>query len=406
MNNFGNSVDAISLLATATTAAAPVTAKPPIHQARNVPRPVSLQLYARAGGCCQFRGCGKFLLEHAVTKREGNFAEQAHIYAFSKDGPRGDKIGRPDNIHAFDNLILLCRDCHKLIDDEPLQFTVAILRTFKFEHDERIRRATFLAPDRETVVLTMTAPIRGAHVSVSRSEIMAAIAPLYPSASNFTHIDLSDLDGQVETASYLDVASRKIDREVVKLFEGGGPLARTPHVSLFAIAPMPLLAYLGARLENKVPLNIFQKHRDTQNWTWKAAGTPFSYVVRSVQEKPRGAPVAIVLSLSGTIGVADLPPRTQRDAMIYEMTLEGAVPQPTFLNCAKDLANFAPAYHELLGRIAAEHGYLDAVDVFPAVPAPIAVTLGRERLLKRHPALRIYDTDKTNGGFTFQIEVK
>ena len=58
-----------------------------------------------------------------------------------------------------------------------------------------------------------------------------------------------------------------------------------------------------------------------------------------------------------------------------------------------------------LGLIAAEHGFVDAVDVFPAVPAPIAVLLGRERLMKRHPALRLHDADKVNGGFQFQLEV-
>ncbi|HOY79134.1 MAG TPA: SAVED domain-containing protein [Hyphomonadaceae bacterium] len=377
-----------------------------LSPARNVPRLVTLQLYARAGGCCEFRGCGKYLLEHAVTKREGNFAEQAHIYAFSDAGPRGEADGRPENIHTFENLMLMCAACHKHIDDQPELFSVATLKAFKHEHEERVRRAILLAPDCETIVVTMTAPIRGAHVSVSRNEVMAAIAPLYPCSSTFVHIDLSDLDGQVEAASFLDVACRKIDREVAKLFDGDGPVSRTPHLSVFAIAPIPLLAYLGARLENKVPLNVFQKHRDTQNWTWKSAGPSFSYVVRCVQEKPRGAPVALVLSLSGTIGLADLPLETRRDAAVYEITVDGVVPQPTFLNRIDDLAGFAPAYHELLGRIAVEHGYVDAIDVFPAVPTPIAVTLGRERLLKRHPALRIHDADKANGGFIFQIEVK
>jgi hypothetical protein len=92
-------------------------------------------------------------------------------------------------------------------------------------------------------------------------------------------------------------------------------------------------------------------------------------------------------------------------AAIYEITLDGVTPVPTFLNRAADLAAFVPVMHEAIALIAAEHGFVEKIDVFPAVPAPIAVLLGRERLMKRHPALRVYDADKVNGGFVFQIEV-
>ena len=45
------------------------------------------------------------------------------------------------------------------------------------------------------------------------------------------------------------------------------------------------------------------------------------------------------------------------------------------------------------------------IALFPAVPAPVAVLCGRERLPKVHPALHVYDYDKNAGGFTFQLEV-
>jgi len=377
----------------------------PIARARRIPPLVTLQLYSGAGGCCQFRGCGDYLLEHGVTKRAGNFAEQAHIYAFSDAGPRGVEEGRPDDIHAFENLILLCAHCHKHVDDAPDAFPVTLLREFKTEHEDRFRRAAKLAPDSEAVVLIVTAPIAGVPVTVPRGDVIAALAPLYPADAQFAHIDLSDLAGEREGQLFNDLACRKIDRDIARLFEAGGPLARTPRVAVFALAPMHVLAHLGARLENKVALHLFQRHRDTQNWTWKATGARVSYTVRTVQERPRGAPIALLCSLSGTIGLADLPGAVRDNAAIYEITLDGLTPAPTFLNCAPDLAAFPPALHEALGRIAADHGYVDAIDVFPAVPAPIAVLLGRERLMKRHPALRLHDADKVNGGFVFQLEV-
>jgi len=64
----------------------PAVVKPP---ARSVPARTRLLLYVRAGGRCQFDGCNRYLLEHHLTKAEGNFAQIAHIWAFSEHGARG-----------------------------------------------------------------------------------------------------------------------------------------------------------------------------------------------------------------------------------------------------------------------------------------------------------------------------
>ena len=49
---------------------------------RSIPKRTSLFLYVQAGGRCEFDGCNKYLLEHYPTETVGNFAEQAHIWAF------------------------------------------------------------------------------------------------------------------------------------------------------------------------------------------------------------------------------------------------------------------------------------------------------------------------------------
>ncbi len=64
-----------------------------------------------------FSGCNIYLLEHHLTLTNGNFAEAAHIYAFNEQGPRGNVDGRPEDVNSVGNLMLLCPDCHKLVDD-------------------------------------------------------------------------------------------------------------------------------------------------------------------------------------------------------------------------------------------------------------------------------------------------
>jgi hypothetical protein len=78
---------------------------------------------------------------------------------------------------------------------------------------------------------------------------------------------------------------------------------------------------------------------------------------------------------------------------------------PTFLSLRQDLENFRLVYQNALAEIVRKHGRLQEIDLFPAVPAPVAVLCGRETLPKTHPALRVYDYDKTQGGFTYQLTV-
>jgi hypothetical protein len=105
-------------------------------KARRVPAMTRLFLYVHAGGRCEFDGCNAYLLEHHVTSASGNFAEMAHIWAFSDAGPRPN--AQQDDVHASENLMLLCPKCHKLIDDRPDEYKQR-LKTNLQTHIDHIR---------------------------------------------------------------------------------------------------------------------------------------------------------------------------------------------------------------------------------------------------------------------------
>jgi hypothetical protein len=109
--------------------------------------------------------------------------------------------------------------------------------------------------------------------------------------------------------------------------------------------------------------------------------------------------------LSGTISPRDLPADIDRDFFIYELTLRGRTPNPTFLRTNRDLEGFRLNYQAALAAIMRNHGMLKDVYLFPAVPAPIAILCGRELLPKVHPGLLVYDFDKRKVGFTYQLKV-
>lgn len=364
---------------------------------------VRLHLFVAAGGHCEF--CNNNVMMHDLTQTEGIFAEMAHIVAFKENGPRGKEGERPHDINEISNLMLLCPSCHKFIDDNWRDYPRRTLERIKEEHEARIKTVTEIGPEKRSAILIFTSPIRGQEVSVRKDLVRQAMFPHYPASSKGTHIDLTDLKGQGETSDFLEIAKAQIERKVALLFDIGGEVEKTSHLSIFGIGPTVQLMILGAALSNKIPACLYQRHRDTEDWAWKTDGRLVTYKLTKIKAGDAAAPVVLILSLSGTIPLVNLPDAYKENASIYEITLNEETPHPMLLRQQADLERFRVTYLEALGIIAKEHGLVESISVFPAVPAPIAILCGRERLPKVHPKLRVYDFDHANHGFKFQATI-
>lgn len=372
--------------------------------ARSVPRDTRLFLYVRAGGRCQFDGCNHYLLEHHLTKVEGNFAQMAHIWAFSGGGPRSKRRRSAEDVHDVANLMLLCPACHKLVDDNPDEFTVKVLRRHKKAHEDRIFMLTKTAPDRHTVALVFKARIANRIVSVSTPEIQQAVAPRYLSPRDIVTIDLTGI-ADSPSDLYWSVATKEIDSKVRVLYEQTFENGPARHLSVFALGPIPLLVHLGARLTDKVPLTLYQRHRDTEAWKWKSKGEIAAYTFQALRHGTDATAAALLLSLSGRVRQEDLPKEIDGRFSVYEIALANMRPTPRFLEREESLQAFRSKYLDAVRCIVADHPGLSVLHMFPAVPAPVAVTVGRDLMKKRDPVVLIYDYDNRAGGFVPALEV-
>lgn len=375
---------------------------PVVKLSRKIPELVRIILFVRAGGRCEFDGCNDYLIEHHVTLTEGNFAQFAHIVAFSEEGPRG-KGRRPSDINNVSNLMLLCPRCHKLIDDNAEKFTRRTLEGYKKRHEERICHVTGLGPEQKTSILVIKSKIGSQTVSVPFDQILQAITPRYPYSKTGLTIDLTQLPS--DGASFIGAACETIKAELQGFFSASGEVRQSHHVSLFGLAPIPVLIFLGSQLSNKVPLDLYQRHRNTEDWSWKSAGKPVRYSFRQLRRGKKDSRVALLLSLSGTINVRTLPSEIGKSVPVYELTLAGVTPNPTFLKIKRDLEEFRTQYQLAVATILRNHPGVRQVDLFPAVPGPIAVLCGRELLPKAYPPFRVYDNDKSKKGFVYQLTI-
>jgi 5-methylcytosine-specific restriction endonuclease McrA len=373
-------------------------------RARQVPVRTRLFLFVRAGGRCEFDGCNRYLLEHHLTKTEGNFTQMAHIWAFSERGPRARRRPAGKLVHALSNLILLCPQCHKLVDDDPDQWPAAVLRKHKKAHEDRVFMLTETKPDRHTVAVALTARIGGKAVSISLPEMQAAVAPRYLGQRDVVHIDLTTIPDEV-SEHYWQTGAETIRSRTRNLYEQTFEHGPVRHVSVFALGPIPLLVYLGSCLSDKVPLTLYQRHRGSESWKWKQKGEIVNYNFRNVRPGSDPASVALLLSLSGRIREDDLPDEIDARFSVYEITLAGIQPTPSFLNREESLRAFRDAFLDAMRSLVASHANLTRLHLFPAAPAPVAVAIGRDLMPKRDPAVLVYDFDKRAGGFAPALEV-
>lgn len=372
---------------------------------RSVKRPVELLLWARAAGHCQLEGCKLDLTEHHVSKTPGNYADKAHIVAFRKKGPRGNTLKRPESINSIENLMLLCMGCHRHVDRLAAEFPRHRLESMKRTHENHVRESMRQRPDLRTTVIVFKAPIGGQPVHIHDQHIRDAIEPRYAASSGWTTIDLNGLASQGETQAFYDAACAQIREDLGALHRRSSFLSDPAHASLFALGPIPLLIEFGARWSDKISTDFYQRHQDTETWTWKTGDGEARYGFAKIKDGAPGAPVVLQLALSGPLDAKDFPPELSGEASVYELTLENRIPDRTFLRTRGDLERFRLSYIEALGKIAAAHGVGTPLNLIPAIPAPVAVICGRARHPKAHGPLRVFDMRRDKSGYIFRLEV-
>lgn len=358
-----------------------------------------IKLWVRAGGRCEFRGCNEYLLVDSLTLEEANFSNVAHIVAAELNGPRGSFDLPLEKRSEFENLMLLCRKHHKLVDDKKLEvkYPVELLQEHKKMHEDRILRLTSVQEGSKTLVVRLRGRINGEAVSVPNTHIKNAILPRYMTDDAGIEIDLTSLP-LGDDASYWEIGQRIIEEKINDIYRSGVDKKEIEHISVFALGPIPLLMFLGNRLSNAVETDLFHLHKDVENWTWKTDGETVNYKIRLLSKGKNDSLVSLLLSLSGPIKMEDLP-KSLKDCWIYEITLDKGTPNRMFMRKKEDLLNFRKTFRQFLCEVREKHKGVKEILVFPAIPTPVAVACGRDLIKKTDPALKIYDFNKNTGGF-------
>ena len=112
-------------------------------------------LLSRSGGYCQNPNCRNNFFTFFKSGEISSIEELAHIIAQRDEGPRGQNPLPLAQRDEYENIILLCPNCHSLIDKNPRQYPDGLLLDWKLKHEKIIQEA-FVVPvysDRKSLSL-------------------------------------------------------------------------------------------------------------------------------------------------------------------------------------------------------------------------------------------------------------
>lgn len=376
-----------------------IKSKPKTKEKRvKIPLQTQLKLWVLSAGRCQFPGCNKSLLKDSLTLKEDNYANIAHIVADSPRGPRGDARLSPALSKDFSNLMLMCTTHHRLIDGRNKgDYSSELLRLYKAKHEDRIRIQTEILDEHTTTVLRFLANIGSQPISISIAQTYRAIFPNYPEDEKGVVIDLTSIKIDDDN-SYWEVMSKNIKIGVDKIFAQSNDDKKINHLSIFAIAPIPLLMKLGYCIGNVIKTHIYQSHRDTQDWVWKSvAPAEFKYNIKKT-DVSMAKNVALVLSLSGKILEDEIKHIVNNDFAKFEISIDS--PKVDFLKATSQLDQFKVVYRDAISEIREKYGHDCRIHLFPAIPVPIAIACGSVLLHNVDPEIFIYQKNQKDGLFS------
>lgn len=174
--------------------------------------------------------------------------------------------------------------------------------------------------------------------------------------------------------------------------------ADSPRLAYFGLAPIPLAFHLGSLLSNLNHVDIYQFHRDSQDWRWDAAAPPLQLYDRGIptQLQPGVRTVVVRIGTSFSIDPEDtraivpgLDAATSRDA-VREIDIFLTQPDPEALRSPQNIDAVADRFHQALDAVAKYLPNVQLVHLFAAVPVGLALRLGMRHNPNVHRAVQTY----------------
>jgi len=300
---------------------------------------------------------------------------------------------------------LVCHDCHKTIDQDSKgqKYSASLLLDWKKQHEQRIEIVTGISPDKKSYVVMYGANIGDEKSLVQYNPAVEAMFPeRYP--TNDSPIKLSmTWQNEDSKSDYWNIEKSNLETNFQRWIRPIIEKDEQSHLSLFALAPQPLLIYLGALFTDKIPVEVYQPIREPRTWRWQKHPGDFEFIVKEPESFDK-QPV-LVFSLSGKITEDRIVPIIGENIDIWEITVGESFLHNDFIRSQTQLALFRQTVRKLMVSIKQKHGQSTPLHIFPAMPVSCAIEMGRVRMPKADMPWIIYDQNRKHNKFIKTIMI-
>lgn len=367
-----------------------------------IPEKVKILLWGKAAGRCQYRGCNDSLYRDDLTQAEFNKSYIAHIVADSPQGPRGHATRSELLKRDINNLMLLCDTHHRLIDREQVdKHTEDVLIEMKKEHEERMNLITGINYNKKSEIVIYKASIGVNPVVMTYESLREYLVPkYYPASHKATDLSLSNSTSVDSRKSFWELQIENLEDQFRDQILPKLRKSELPHVSLFALAPIPLLIKLGIMLNDIQQIDVRQKRRNPDTWNFEADIDTVYNLELAAEVKTN---IALKIELSDTITDDRIISVLGEDTSIYSIKIDH--PDNDFVKSRKQIEDFGEKMKEAFREIKRVHGQEAILNIFPAMPVSLAVQLGRVWMPKADLSMTIFDQNRELGGFVKAIDI-
>lgn len=342
------------------------------------PQTVKL-LWGRAAGRCAMANCR---VELFVAEDDYDpiciIGEMGHIAASSNTGPRAHvELGMRAR-DSYENLILLCRNCHRKVDTLKLSYPRDHLIEIKASHEAWVRTAL---PERGFTNLRWNVLRLQGEFPFDPTTIAEALSP--DQEASLVQINVS-----AARESWLSI-QESLKTQIHTLIATSDEVAS--RVAVFPLAPVSACVYTGYLLTNRLNIRSFQYHRDQATWSWPKNNEELTMpaVVESVGSASTSAEILFLFELSAPIDVQETVKTTGGDRVIYRCSVSNV--STGWLKSKAQLDELARKVREMFEAASIRYPNSSRWHIVYAGPAPGAVIVGQQLNPTMIPKVQVYE---------------
>jgi hypothetical protein len=336
-------------------------------------------LWGRAAGRCAMADCR---VELFVT--EGDYdpvcviGEMGHIAASSNAGPRAHLELDMRARDSYENLILLCRNCHRKVDTLRLSYPRERLLEIKANHEAWVRTAL---PERGFTNLRWNVLRLQGDFPFDPTTITEALSP--DQDANVLQISVSAVR---ESWSSIQESLRT---QIDTLIANSDAVAS--RVAVFPLAPVSACVYTGYLLTNRLNVRGFQYHRDQATWVWpkNLEGLTMPTVVEQVGSTPASAEIFFLFELSAPVDALETFKSRGKDCAVYRCSVPDL--STGWLKSKAQLDELGRKAREMFEAAAIRYPASPRWHIFYAGPAPGGVVVGQQLNPTMIPEVQLYE---------------